>query len=53
MTHATRSPLDVTTPLVNESAARWLELMTVLGLWLGAAALSAAVWRLGSLLPTL
>ena len=48
MTSATRAPGDGRTPLLNEPAARWLELMTVLGIWLVGSAVSAAVWRLGT-----
>jgi hypothetical protein len=41
MTDSTRSPRDATTPLLDESAARWLELMTSLAGGLGVAALLA------------
>jgi len=51
MTDSTRSPGDGTTPLLDESAARWLELMTSLAGGLGVTAL--VVWGLIVLLRML
>jgi len=51
MTDSTHPPRDGTTPLLDESAALWLELMMALAGELGVAAL--VIWGLRALLRML